>query len=196
MPAAPSPPSAAPPASYGTGQPAPLTGSQGVLGETSLVNPDFSEDAFRSGVAPPAPAPPVVATPAPVASPEPPTPTHDGTPAGAFVAWCRSGDGLMDRAYRFAEASGFEVKAVQRECNALGLEFAAQPRDPAEYWLVRDGMEHLLFPQPQSPRTFREVHEALFDASCNTPGQLSVAEPCRVELEGASLRVKARGRLA
>lgn len=184
------------PAPHGTGQPAPSRPASPPTASPPAPPVSGHPEPDGAAVAPQRTPEPAYSAPVVPPAASPPAPAHDGTPAGAFVHWCRSGDGLMDRAYRFAESSRFEVKSVHRECNALGLEFAEQPRDPAEYWLMRHGMDHLLFPQPQSSRTFRELDDRLFDATCTVPSQLTSMEPCRVEVEGANLRVKAKGRLS
>ena len=156
----------------------------------------------RSAAPPPPPAfapiepspPPPSASPPP--APAPPAVPADGSPQGAFVRWCQEGGGLIGRAYRFAQASGLEVEPVFRECNALGVEFSAQPSDPAEYWLVRQGADLLLFPQPLSSNAFRELDERLFEPSGAQPRSLSQIVPCKVQRDGDNLHVVARGKIA
>lgn len=123
----------------------------------------------------------------------------------AYAAWCTSGDGLMNNLGRF-EATvreryglGVQVREVFRNCNAIGLEFGAQPfTDSAPYWVVETANEGTyLLPQPTNPHTFKEVHEGLFDAQAYAPAHLRDVRPAQVAVgAGGGLSILHRGRLS
>lgn len=123
----------------------------------------------------------------------------------AYAAWCTSGDGLMNNLGRF-EATvreryglGVQVREVFRNCNAIGLEFGAQPfTDSAPYWVVETANEGTyLLPQPTNPHTFKEVHEGLFDAQAYAPAHVRDVRPAQVAVgAGGGLSILHRGRLS
>jgi len=120
-----------------------------------------------------------------------------------FVSWCQKGGAMLSRYYMFERFLQREtgddiwhVMPVYCDTQAPTPRLIDDGPDAAEpYWLVEDGDDRWVLPQPQTEDVFCRIAPVFEHDDAVSPASVSAVRPARVKVTGQAYRIRVTGML-